>query len=428
MPQIVYNPFEYQIPFQNSTKPKVYLSTGWGGGKTFALVMGVFRLMNINRGLPVGFLAPTIKMYKRDCIPTIEEICQENRIRYKYNKTDMQWFFPDTNSTVFVFHSEDGGRSIRGPNLACGAINEVSLCSKAAFLAFMSRIRLKQAKLLQLIMSGTPESFSWTYEYFVEEPRDDTDFILGDARLNTHVSGDYFGTLKDSLDDLMFQQYVEGKHVNLVGKRCAYAFDRKRHTAPDIDKLPQYPVWVHVDFNVSPMSASLYNRVPLGHNYYGGDRSFTHQLRCFDEVCINSSNTYEVVDAIKAKTSRGDDITIYPDPAGRGRHTNVRSNISDIDILRDAFGRDKVKYKTRISVRDCLNALNTLLSKDMIIFNSKKCRQTIADLEQCVFKQDVFEIDKSNPKRTHWLDGLKYMADYEFPIRKQAIFREQRIR
>jgi hypothetical protein len=60
--------------------------------------------------------------------------------------------------------------------------------------------------------------------------------------------------------------------------------------------------------------------------------------------------------------------------------------------------------------------------------NNKKCPNMIADLEQCTFREGIFEIDKSNLKRSHWLDGLKNMVEYEWPISAVRGFREERIR
>lgn len=424
MPFIDYSPLPFQERFHNSEKPKVYLSTGYGGGKTYGLVMKMFLLMDKNRGMPGGLVCPDLKMYKRDVLPTIRDICSANGVRYKYNKTDFVFFFPTTGSTIYVFHATDEGKNIRGPNLAFMLFNEITLIDQQTFLAAIARVRLKNARFSQIAMSGTPEGFNWTYEYFIENPREDTELIYGDSRDNVHVSNSYISMLEDSYDDLMRQQYVEGKFVNLRGKRCVHTFDRRRHTSPDIDRLEGYPVWVSLDFNVAPMSATLWNRVPFGANYYGGE-DFLHELRAFDEICLESSNTYELCDVLRQKVGT-ENVVIYPDPAGAARSTKSKG-LSDIDILRQN-GFTNIKYKPSISVRNCINALNVMFQRDLIVMNSKKCRNSIADMEQCVFKEDRFEIDKSNPKRTHWLDGIKNMVEYEFPINVKRGMQIKRIR
>lgn len=417
--EIFYNPLAYQDQFHESRKPKVYLSAGYGAGKTYSLCMKMFYLMALNRGLAGGLLAPTLKMFKRDVLPTIREICEDNGIPYKYHKTDSYFYFPDTKSTVYVFHGEDDGQSIRGPNLAFMLINEVTLISKATFDAAIARVRVKTAGLLQVAMSGTPEGFNWAYDYFVEAQRNDTDLIFGDMRLNTHINDAYAQTLIDSYDKLLAEQYVQGKFVNLVGNRAVYSFDRHRHTAADIEKIPYAPVWVSMDFNVNPMSGVLWNRMPLGSGVL---------LRAFDEISIDGSNTDEFCEVLKTKISPDDDVTIYPDPAGQAGSTKSKGK-SDIDILKQ-HGFTDIKMKSRIiSVRDCLNSLNRLFDRNHIVVNTKKCKSFISDLEQCIIKPGSHEIDKRDPRRSHWLDGAKNMADYEFPVRKPSTgLREQRIR
>lgn len=418
--EIVYEPLPHQQKFHDAQKNKVYLSAGFGAGKTYSLVMHMFMLMNKNPGCAGGVMCPTLKMFKRDVLPTIRDICFDNDIPFSHNKSDHVFYFPTTQSTVYVFHAEDDGRSIRGPNLAFMCINEVSLCSQPSFYAALSRVRLKEAPFRQIAMSGTPEGFTWVYDYFVEDQRDDTDFIFGNTRENIYIAEDYVQTLIDSYDELMVEQYVEGKFVNLSGNRAAYAFDRRRHTQPYVDKVEDGEVWVSMDFNVNPMSATLWNRM--------GSNS-KHILQAFDEIKLNGSNTWEMADVLKKKVNpMREYVTIYPDPAGQSRSTKSK-NKSDIDILKDC-GFQNIKYRSRAPrVRDALNACNSLFSKDKIIISSKRCRNLIADLEQCIIKQGTHDIDKSDPKRTHWLDGLKYMVDYEFPISGNYIrFREQRIR
>lgn len=365
--------------------------------------------MNENQSTSGGILCPTIKMFKKDVLPTIREICLDNGIQYEFNKSDSVFYFPLTNSTVYVFHSEDDGQSIRGPNLSFMLINEITLVSKPAFDAAIARVRVKSAGLLQVAMSGTPEGISnWAYEYFIENPRDDTDLIFGNTRSNIYIHGSYINTLEQSYDSKMIESYIDGKFVNLTGNRAAWAFDRFKHLDPNIKKRDECQTWVSVDFNITPLAATLWNRLPITH---------VHQLEAYDEICLESSNTYKLADVIKEKV--GTNVVLYPDPAGKAGST--KSHFSDIDILRQA-GFAQIKYKSHIaSVRDALNATNNLFEKDRIKIHPK-CKNLIADLEQCVIKDLSFEIDKSNSRRTHWLDGLKNMVEYEFSIIKpQAI-------
>jgi hypothetical protein len=402
---IEYDRLPYQSEFHDATDPNVYLSAGYGGGKTYSLCMKAFKLMSQNKGIPGGFLAPDLKMFKRDVIPTFKQICRQHKIPFRFRKDDSTLLFPTTKTIIYVFHSEDNGESIRGPNLGFGLINEITICSKDAFDAFIARVRLKDAPVRQVAMSGTPEGFNWTYDYFVANPRSDTKLIFGDMRLNKFVAEDYAKRLEESYDDLLVQQFVEGKFVNTQGNQAVYKFNRLIHSADGVERNDNYPIWVSIDFNVAPMSATLWNKYP--------DNTDGPILRAFDEICIDNADTYALARAIQEKTEGNHNVILFPDPAGNARTT--KGPKTDIQILRD-HGFEDIRFRSRIkSVKDCLAALNSFISKNKLVV-SKRCKQTILDLEQCVLKKGTSELDKSNQDRTHWLDGTKNMVEFEFPI------------
>lgn len=381
--------------------------------------------MNANRGIPGGLLVPNIKMYKRDVLPTFMDIIRTNGIRYKYNKSELRWFFPGTGSEMYVFHSEDDGQSIRGPNLGWGAINEVTLCSRMAYLAFLSRMRHAKSKLLQTIMSGTPEGFNWTYEDLVENPPEDLHLIFGDARENTFLHPSYFKDLEGAYDEQMQKMYIGGEFINLSGNRAVYAFNRQKHVSEKYTRIPDTPVLVALDFNVNPMAASLCNIV-VEHRNRSGLAPKT-RLRVFDEIKIKGADTWQFCEVLKRKldipiSTSHDAVTIYPDPSGVAHST--KSRYTDIEIL-ESEGFTNIKYKRAPSVRDSLNALNNLYSRNAIEVYAG-CKNFIADHEQCVLKKDKFELDKSNPGRTHWVDGIRYLVEHEFPIYKRKPAREVR--
>lgn len=410
MARIRYRRLEHQKKFHDSRKFFDILSCGYGGGKTYSLAMKGFQLMQENFGLPGGILVPNTKMFFRDVYPTIDDICTANRIRYKFNEKKMFYYFPQTRSRVLIFHDEDKGKSIKGPNLAFMLINEIALISELGFKAAIARVRLKRAKLLQVAGSGTPEGFNWVYDFFVAEPRQDADVIFADARSNIHVADIYFKMLLDSYDDKMAQMYVGGKYINLNGLAALYKFDRLIHTAEKVEPDQNGRIIAHLDFNVSPMCGTFYTW-----------NAKKRELRGFLEIHVEDDASTENW-CRKAKRELAEfgienieDIELFPDPAGNSRST--RSQSTDIDILEEQ-GFKNLKYKTRIlSVRDCLNASNRFLHRENVVLDRTKCKHTIRDFEKTSIKaQGGFELDKSDPKLTHYVDGFKNMIEYEFPI------------
>lgn len=403
--KVHYEKLPYQAEFHDATDPNVILSAGYGAGKTYSLAMKGLRLMNVNRNVPGGLLCPNFKMFRRDVLPTFKDICRENGIPYRYRKMDQILEFPITGTELLIFHSEDDGLSIKGPNLGWGLINEVTLCTRGAFDAFLSRMRLKTSKLLQIAMSGTPEGFNWFYDDFISKPRQDTRIIFGDMRLNRHVAEGYAKRLSETYDELSRQMYVEGKFVNLNGRAAVHAFSRAKHCRP-VQRIEGAEVWVAVDFNVNPMAAGFYNPVRVENG-----RTL---LRGFGELKLQNADTPQLGNAIIQALGGTQGVTIFPDPAGKARAT--RSHRSDIMLLEDAGFQD-MRYKSRTStVRDAINATNAMFEKGLVEIDPEKMPETVRDLEQVVWKDGVFELDKSKQDRTHWLDGLKNMIDFEFPI------------
>lgn len=412
--RIKYEPLEYQSKFHQSTKFKVGLIGGYGSGKTYSMIMHMLKLCSLNKGCAIGLLCPTLKMAKRDVIPTFLQIARENRIHNKINKSDYSIYFPQTRSTVWIFHGEDDGQSIRGPNLAAMLINEFTLISEQTYLAALARVRDPKAKFMQVAMSGTFEEFGGIYDMVSEDK--DCELIYASTRNNKHLPESYVKMLESSYDEEMQKQYIDGLPVRRLGKIAAKSFRRDKHINEIATFNPEEEVWVSIDFNVEPMSAVLWNHNP----------NSQYKLKAFDEVCLMNSDTPELGRVLLHKLSElgvaKEKVRLYPDPAGNARSTKGL-NRSDIQILRDAGFPNILFHRSIKSVKDCMNAVNALFDKDSILVHPS-CKNLIADLEQIKWKDSGFEFDKSNSKRSHWLDGMKDMIQFQYPCIKPIPLRE----
>ncbi len=256
-------------------------------------------------------------------------------------------------------------------------------------------------------MSGTPEGFTWAYDMFVSEPRPDTEVFYGDMRLNRYVAEEYAQMLADSYDDIMRQQYIEGKFLNVNAGTALYKFNRAKHAVrDDIRRQSGLPVWVSVDFNVAPLAATLWNRYPDG-------AKDGIKLRGFDEICISGGDTWELAKAIKEKAGDASEIVLFPDPAGASRKTSAPDNITDIEILEGA-GFEDIRYHTVTSVRGSLLAANAQLGKNVIELDRKRCKETIKDFEQVTLKPGTNVLDKKNIARASNVSDKAYGVVYLF--------------
>lgn len=374
---------------------------GYGSGKTHWLLMELLKFCNLNRGLPGGLLVPDYNMFYRDIIPSLDILSLENDFNYEVKTRPLRLIFPDTASTIYVFHSEDDGASIRGPNLAFGLVNEITICTQKAFEAFAARIRLGIAPYRKIRFSGTPEGFNWFYDMFASDPKDNVRLVFARTKDNPHLPDDYEGNLRSIYTAKMIEQFMDGKFINMNGQAAAWEFSRAKHVRKRIPLDESCSIWVTCDFNVSPMGAVIWQVVD----------DLKPHLQAIGEINIeHNANTFQLRDTLKSLLP-GRKITIFPDPAGKANKTS--SLYTDIEILEDVT--HDIRYKRKIkSVKDCLNSMNKVL-RDGIIEVDESCKEFIKDMEQCVLLSD-FTIDKKDSKRTHWIDGFKDMCDFEFPI------------
>ena len=385
---------------------------GYGSGKTQGLVFKMFQLMDENPGLPGGLVVPDKIMFGRDVYPIICQVCAESGVEFRYRSSGGRWelHFPTVNVTVYLFHGEAKGRNIRGPNLAWMLINEMTLLDVETFEAAVGRVRLKNAPFSQIAGSGTPEDFNWAYDRFIDKPMEDSSVVYADSRKNIFTAKHYVGMLVSSYDERGVQQYVEGKFVPKSGHRALHQFDRRKHRA-EISELPKTtgPTedWVHVDFNVYPMAATIYKYVP----------ELPVKLWAYDEVNIHGATTEDLCKQLVEKIGPNwMDAKIYPDYMGGRQRHSASGGKTDLSIMRD-FGFRKQNYKPKYLVRDQMNAANAITGKGQVMW-LKKCEETIRDLERVKLKPGTSELDKTDPKRTHWLDGFKNMIHVEFPVVK----------
>ena len=138
---------------------------GLGSGKTYGLCMKLIKLSHLNKNIPGGCLSPSFPMYKKDILPTFEEIIDKCGLSSytKIHRTDHYIIFPWTNAPLYFFTAE---KPIKGPNLGYGGINEHSSIPFERIQQFIQRIRVKDAKYRQLNLAGTPEDeYAWLDDF-----------------------------------------------------------------------------------------------------------------------------------------------------------------------------------------------------------------------------------------------------------------------
>lgn len=188
--------------------------------------------------------------------------------------------------------------------------------------------------------------------------------------------------------------------------RVYFPFDRKIHVGRMYTFDPTKPIFVGMDFNVSPMTAAI-----MQPQYNG-------ELWVVDEIVLYNSSTVEMADEIERRYWRYmKQISLFPDPAANQRHSSRGE--TDIDILRQK-GFKKIYFrKAHPAVQDRINAVNKMLkSADSTVrlFINGNCKNVIDSLEQTLYKENSKEVDKTLNKE-HITDALGYCVEYTNPVR-----------
>lgn len=381
--------------------------------------MKALQLSYLNRGVPGGCVVPSIADFKKDLLPLFEDILEENRIRYRYHRTDKWFLFPWSSAKLYVASAE---KTLRGPNWGWAVINEVTLIDHSRFKETVGRVRVKDTPHPQIASCGTPEGTGhWLYESFIERPINNSRIIFGDTRDNAqNLAGDYIQSLIDSYDSVMLDAYLKGLFINMNGHRFYYAYDPKRNHDETIERIPGQEVLVSMDFNVDPMTATLWHVLPVtderGATVRDAHGQLCRRAIAFDQIELGGAkgaDTHQMVDAMLARELHPDTTTIYPDPAGHARSTQGQP---DITILKSR-GFTKVRSRSVApQFRKRQLAVNNLLEKGWIKINPRTCPGLKKDLE--AVEQDIatFGKVKDNPKLTHFSDGMDYFIDLEFPL------------
>ena len=396
--------FQHQLDYVLSDDKYPFLLGGYGSGKTYGFCMFALRQCSKNAGKTILLAEPTYPMIRDVLQPTFELVLRQAGFDYDYSATATKYRVYWKNGWCdVIMRSAENFQRWAGLNLAAGGIDEADqLRDDRAWKMLLSRLR--DGNTLTAFGSGTPEGFKFVYKYWGDNPKDGYKLIRGKTEDNTMLPEEFINSLKENYDERLLKSYLEGEFTNLQQGATYYQFTRENNVK-EVKYNPNLPIKISMDFNVSPMAASVFQTYQQ-----------SPKVRVFDEVELHHGGGEEIltermVQEIKAKYPNREYVA-YPDPANQ-RHTSALH--TDHDILRQGGFKVKVKPKAP-RVVDSVNAVNKLCEKNLII--DPRCKGLITDLEQTVNKEGTREIDKSNKDRTHFSDGLRYAIDFEYPIIK----------
>lgn len=229
------------------------------------------------------------------------------------------------------------------------------------------------------------------------------------------ITAEEWEAQKKRLDPRSFAQEYEASFLTQTG-RVYYSYDEDRHVRK-VEWDPARPLYLTFDFNVSPGAACAiqYHEIDgrsipcvIGEFYQQDDSNSRTMARYFASTYAGQKNS----------------VLLHGDVGGNQRRTSSDAG-TDWQIIREEL--EKVWRDVRFEVPnsappiiDSVNALNTLLlngADEVGLVVDPSCEHTRLDLDGVVWKEKGDrDIDKSDMKRTHWSDALRYFADAAHPI------------
>lgn len=367
-------------------------------GKTTLCIRELIRYASVPNST-VWYVSPSYRMSKEIVWNKLRGILTDIHWIDRANESTLTLSLK--NGSTIALKGAENYDSLRGRALDFLVLDEVADIKPETFNEVLRpALADKQGHVL---FAGTPKGkANWSYDLFSTNHEDWESWQVTTAQ-GGFVDEEELASARELLDARTYEQEFEANFVTTANK-IFYNFDRDTHVKPWNKPIPEV-LHIGQDFNYNPMTAVIFA--------LEGET-----LHAIDEVYMNSSNTDEMVNEIRARYP-GKKIVAYPDPAGAQNKSSAGGK-TDISILQNAGFVVKVKHK-HDAVRDTINSVNSRLmsatgSINMLI--DPNCKQTIECLDRWSYKTGTIQPDK-NDGWDHGSDCVRYITHYLFPVGRE---------
>ena len=385
------------LPHQKKTlqspKKAIALTSGVGGGKTWTGVHWVIQ-KSVTHKKSLGFIgANTYSQLKNSTLAAVFDELMRLSIEFSYNQSSG---ILEINGKKWLCKSMDNFNVLRGIEVGEIWLDECAYMKEEAYDVIKGRLRDKNGSLTMLLTS-TPKGYNWFYHHF--HPDGDkynsksNILIKATSHDNIFLPDGYLDDLSEQYDEKLLAQELGGEFLNVSSGLIYYAFSEDNNVKK-LQKHPNYPIYVGMDFNPHRMAAVIGQVVG-------------NSLFIFDEIFDTSpgANTEKVCKEIIMRYGNPSTITIVPDSTGKKATSNA--NRSDIQIIKDMGF--KLKVASNPFRVDRYAAVNGTLSKQRLTLDSG-CKNIIKGLKSDSYKQDSDKPDTTDPQAGHMTDALGYLV------------------
>lgn len=374
---------------------------GRRGGKTFLAMREVCRFASKPNSI-VWMLANSRQQIKSLCWNKLKK--KLNSLRWVANTNESELTITLKNGSMICLKSAEQGDNLRGESLDFICIDEFCDIDLEEIWAQIIRPALSDKKG-HALFTGTPKAGNQAARDLYDKHLTNKNWASFSYTTEEggFVDADEIEQARQDLAPKVFSQEYLANWENFAGIIFGEFGD---HNIQEVRKpTATEPVFIGMDFNVTPCSAVIGRQTRTG-------------IEIYDEIYLENSNTTEMIDEIKNRYPTNP-ITVFPDPAGVQRKTSAGGN-TDIRLLEMA-GFTTRYHRQHPLVRDRINSGNSLFFKrddgSTRFMIDPRCKKTIQCLKNWAYKTDTM-IPAKDSGFDHGCDALTYMIQFLFPITK----------
>ena len=368
-------------------------------GKTFYSIERMVAASN-KKGAVIGYSAPTRAMAKDIVWDDLKARLKTLGWRFRANESELK--ITRANGATIKLFTAEKPNAVRGQSFDLFVFDEFAeYRSESIYTALRPALSDRRGGAL---FPMTPKGMNHGYDFFnrakTEEGWSAYSFRTIDSPFfQTEDGKKEIEEAKRNLSERDFKQEYEASFENFAG-RIYYSYDRETCDT-DYEYSPDMPIYVGQDFNRSPMSSCLFQIV--------GGVSLQ-----FDELFLTYSNTDEVCRVIKQKYGSNKHGIIFR-PDATGSRLSSSTTVSDHAIIQ-GFGFSVQCNNINPPRVDRWASVNRAFEKGLVKVNSRRCPETVQDLEKLCYKEGTCEPDLSDKMRGHLADAFGYHVHMQHPI------------
>lgn len=431
--EVTKNTLIHQTTFVNSEARYPALIGGLGSGKTDAGIARALMLKYTYPTLDVAYYMPDYNLIRDRGISGVEQELDIIGQPYKTNQTN-KIIMLEGKGNIY-FRSMDRPEKIIAYEVADSIIDELDTMNpeKAKFVYKKIRERNRQkkpdGKPNTLGIITTPdhgiEGFVWelmnrcidkatmdgtgNYDLLNNGLVDNYHLIEACTKDNPFLPPEYLSDILEMYDPILANLFTRGKMVSLSTDKVYRFYNKMTHSTLRTIQ-PNDTLYIGLDFNV------------------GGCANVVHVIENGRPIAVDEfapKDTYAIAIEIN-KRYQGHKIYLFPDSSGDNESSNASK--TDIQILRDQVRTPQppiLDYpNANPAIRDRVNSMNNLFSKDRYLVNYLKCPRYSSALTSQGYGKDG-KPEKSTEHKDgapdDYTDGAGYFINRRYGINKTVI-------